>query len=62
MLFILRLLCCSSVFLQVAGVDPRQKEMGKPLKVAESDVDVSDYWTVTVRSCFCVCERVATVS
>lgn len=41
LLFILRLLCCSSVLLQVAGGDPRQKEVGKPLKVAESDVDVS---------------------
>lgn len=42
-LFILSLLCCSSVLLQVAGGDPRQKEAGKPLKVAENDVDVSDY-------------------
>lgn len=31
--------------LQVTGGEPRQKDMGKPLKVAESDVDVSDKCT-----------------
>lgn len=45
--FILRLLYCSSIFLQMASGDPRQKEVGRPLKVAESDVDVSDDCTVS---------------